>query len=237
MKHSCPQALNLFLALISFQLLLVLVFSIAVLIQAPQPAYSLVDMDAEANLPTWFASFQLALIAISLWSYSTQRRRARSPSRNFLRLFSAGFLVLSLDETAQLHEHITGWIGLRYVDWLPRYLSDHEGVTLFCVLVLLVALRIAYRNLSALWGLSRHASLIAVAGFLTCVTGGAILETIGYKFLLDGSSPSLYRAEVAAEELLEMLGASLILYAVVSFARVETQEPAHLAAEPAWSLR
>lgn len=238
MKHSCPQAFRLLLVLISFQLLLVFVYSIDALIQGPQgQVYGLIDLDAEANLPTWFASFQLALISIRLWSFSTQYRVARLPSRRFLRFFSVGFLILSLDETAQMHERFTEWIGLRYVDWLPRYLSNHAGVTLLCAVILLVAFRIARRNFSALWRASRRASLMAIAGMLACVTGGVVLETIGYKFLLDGSASSLYRAEVAGEEFLEMLGASLILYAAVSFTHIQTEKPARAEAEPAWSLQ
>jgi hypothetical protein len=47
------------------------------------------------------------------------------------------------------------------------------------------------------------------------VTGAAVIESVGYKMLSTGSTLSLYRAEVAAEEFLEMMGASFILYAVL----------------------
>jgi hypothetical protein len=59
--------------------------------------------------------------------------------------------------------------------------------------------------------------LIAIAGGAVYVTGAAVLESGGYKMLSAGSSLSVYRAEVAAEEFLEMMGASLILYAVLLF--------------------
>ena len=60
-------------------------------------------------------------------------------------------------------------------------------------------------------------SLIAIGGSAVYVTGAAVLESVGYKMLSASSTPSLYRAEVAAEELFEMMGASLILYAVLLF--------------------
>ena len=47
--------------------------------------------------------------------------------------------------------------------------------------------------------------------------GASVLETIGYEFIEKGTL--IYRVEVSAEEFLEMLGASLILYTVVSFVR------------------
>jgi hypothetical protein len=49
------------------------------------------------------------------------------------------------------------------------------------------------------------------------LTGGGLLETIGYKMLNAGVSLSLYRVEVALEEFFEMLGASIVLYAVLLF--------------------
>ena len=44
-----------------------------------------------------------------------------------------------------------------------------------------------------------------------------MLESIGYKMLSGGETIGLYRVEVAAEEFLEMLGGSLILYAALLF--------------------
>ena len=63
--------------------------------------------------------------------------------------------------------------------------------------------------------MSRFASVIGAAGCVVYVTGAAVLETIGYKMVTAGVSLALYRIEVAAEEFFEMLGASLILYAVL----------------------
>jgi hypothetical protein len=46
--------------------------------------------------------------------------------------------------------------------------------------------------------------------------GGCVLESIGYRFLQPGSLA--YKVEVSVEEFLEMLGASLILHSVTTFA-------------------
>ena len=59
--------------------------------------------------------------------------------------------------------------------------------------------------------------LIGAAGCVVYFTGGAVLETIGYRMLSAGVSVSLYRVEVATEEFFEMLGVGLILYAVLLF--------------------
>jgi hypothetical protein len=54
--------------------------------------------------------------------------------------------------------------------------------------------------------------------------GGAILETIGYKFFLNGTTPVLYQTEVCFEEAFEMIGASLILYSTSRLALTKAQE-------------
>src|SRR5262249_1788101 len=57
---------------------------------------------------------------------------------------------------------------------------------------------------------------VGMLGAVIYVLGAAVLESIGYKMLSSGATPMLYRVEVATEEFFEMLGASLILYAVLS---------------------
>ena len=51
---------------------------------------------------------------------------------------------------------------------------------------------------------------IMMAGVCISILGGVVLEVIGYKFLQYGAP--LHKVEVAIEEFMEMLGASLILY-------------------------
>lgn len=57
-----------------------------------------------------------------------------------------------------------------------------------------------------------------------------MLESIGYKMISSGSPIWLYRVEVAAEEFLEMLGASLILYAVLLLCCLARNKPGFHAA-------
>ena len=51
------------------------------------------------------------------------------------------------------------------------------------------------------------------------------LESIGYKMLGNGAHLQLYRVEVAVEEFFEMLGASLILYAVLLCCMMRSKNP------------
>ena len=218
MIHSRRQARNLFLTLISFDLLFVVVYGTDAWVQgATKQPHSLIDLDAEGNLPAWFSSFQLALIAIGFWMLAVRFRATGRPSRGFLRVCGGFFLLLSIDESALLHERITESLGKRYVDWVPGYLGSHPGKAIVCGLVLVACLKAAYPQVIGLWRLSTRASLLAAAGCAIYLTGAAGLESIGYKMLSSVTTPRLYQVEVAVEELFEMLGGSLILYAVLLF--------------------
>jgi len=126
------------------------------------------------------------------------------------------FLLLSLDETAQLHERITQWVGRRYIDWLPEFVRRSAPLTVSLLAVAVFILWLAFRDLSAIWRWSPRLSLLAMAGVCISILGGVVLEAIGYKFLQYGAP--LYKVEVAIEEFMEMFGASLILYFTILLA-------------------
>jgi len=178
MGHSSRAARKLVLILICIELLLVVMYGTDAWVgNAPEPLHALVDLDAEANLPTWFSSFQLTLIAINFWYFAERRRATQRPSRRFLRCCAGFFLLLSIDETAMLHERVTKLIGERYVDWLPEYFESHVLSTVGCVLVLIAALVMGSSHLRGLSAASCKAMIIAVLGCLLYVAGAAILET------------------------------------------------------------
>jgi hypothetical protein len=180
--------------------------------------HALVDLDGEGNLPAWFSSFQLALISLSLWLLAFQHPKPDRPSRSFFALPASLFLLWSADETAQMHERLTGWIGLRYVDWLPYFLSEHKALVALLLAALLAIVWLLRSDALAFWRAHRRASLTAIFGFCVVFLGGAVLETIGYKFFLSGTTPLLYQTEVCLEEFFEMFGATLILYSTSSLA-------------------
>lgn len=203
--------------LIITEILLVAAYWIDILLGEPvHLLHGLFDLDGEANIPTWFSSGQLLAIAIILWIVAFYRRKPEKPSRAFLLTCGTGFLLLSADEVVQLHEGITGLLGSRYLDWMPTMLSDHKTAVFLCLGISIVAFRIVYPDLRAAWTWSRRGCLVALAGCCVIMLGGCVLESIGYRFLQPGSLA--YKVEVSVEEFLEMLGASLILHSVTTFA-------------------
>src|SRR5262249_1657383 len=126
------------------------------------------------------------------------------------------FLLLAIDETAMLHERVTESLGSRYLDWVPAFLISHPFESAVCGLVIVAGFVGMYPHLRGLWSMSARSAAVGVVGAAIYVLGAAVLESIGYKMLSSGATPTLYRVEVATEEFFEMLGASLILYAVLS---------------------
>ncbi|MBI3653699.1 MAG: hypothetical protein HY231_21925 [Acidobacteria bacterium] len=221
------QARQIFLIMLAVELLLVALYWLDIVLGAPVAVlHALVDLDGEGNLPTWFSSFQLALIALALGFLAFQQRKSERPSKIFLALLASVFLLWSADETAQMHERLTAFIGQRYVDWLPAFFAQHQSLVALFIVAALVLARWLWADVLAFWQTHKRASLLAIAGFGVVVLGGAILETIGYKFFLNGTTPLLYQTEVCFEEFFEMLGASLILYSVSRLALTKAAERA-----------
>lgn len=64
------------------------------------------DLDAEANIPTWFSTtclFEVSLVSF-LIHCSCRRNPAGTSFRWFWLIFSATYCFLSLDEAARIHE-------------------------------------------------------------------------------------------------------------------------------------
>src|SRR3990167_8888477 len=66
----------------------------------------LFDLNTEKNVPTWFSSALLLACAFVLWRIADKTALHKGPDVGHWRLLSLGFVVLSMDETATLHERI-----------------------------------------------------------------------------------------------------------------------------------
>jgi hypothetical protein len=173
----------------------------------------LFNLDEEANIPTVFSAGLLFSAAVLLSLIASAKRR----DRYFLHWLGLAviFFFLALDESVQLHESIINAMramfrasGYFYFAWIIPY-----GV--FALLVFLAYLRFV-RDLP-----SRIRALVAAAAF--CYVGGAI----GFE-MLEGKywgqphwSPFIDMMLIASEEFLEMCGIILLVYALLSYTRIE----------------
>lgn len=161
------------------------------------------SLSFEGNLPTWFASSLLLLCALAAAAIAQDLAQSRRGSWWAL----AGMCTwASLDEAAELHEHLGGLFGtggVLYFDW----------VISAAVLVLAAAV--------ALWPWLRELPRatrrrMMTAGFV--YVGGALLMELPLGWWTERAGPdSLGYALIDwVEETLELCGASLMLLALLA---------------------
>lgn len=168
-------------------------------------------LDGEANIPTWYSASLLLLcaflLAIIAWAH---RQRDTVYDVRWL-ILAVVFVLLSLDETAQLHElaivplrdrfHPTGFL---YYAWIVP-----AGI---CA----AAFALAYVSFLARLP-RRTARLICLSGAL--YVGGAIgMEALsGELASLHGEHNLGYHAIITVEELLEMVGLVVFIYTLLDY--------------------
>jgi hypothetical protein len=192
-----------------------------------QIVHVLFDLDGEANIPSWFSSAQLLFIALAFWTHALRQPARVHPSRLFFIAAGCAAVYVAMDETAQIHESVTGWLGKRYIDWLPRFTITHFWMIMLAVAIVITLIKLFARDLIAIWQGHRVLALTGLLGICIGLGGGMGLESLGYK-LLHGVRTSLwYKVEVTFEEFMEMLGASLILYATLKLNGVRVAKKTH----------
>lgn len=213
------------LLLVAGEVAMVALYVADVLLHQPSDiVHSLFDLDAELTIPAWFSSMQLAAIGMLLGLLLFQNRSVPGMPLRVIGCMAAGFIILSADEVVAIHERITPL--LRHVAWLPRFRGQF-GIWIFLYGVAGFAfLLCARKGLLSLWRHLRLPSIVMMLGAAVYLAGSFALEVLSYLYLrpldpsalryeggaLQGAS-GMYHLEVAAEEFLEMFGATIMLYA------------------------
>jgi hypothetical protein len=180
------------------------------------------DLDRENNIPTWFSSALLATASVLLFFIARAKAELREPHVRYWLGLALVFLYLSVDETASLHEAAVGPIqralnatGALYAAWV---------IPAMVLVPLFAAMYLRF-----LWTLPRRtAMLFVLAGGL--YVGGALgLEMVGWhhRYPLHALDPTDWEASKTmtyavinhAEELMEMTGTIIFVYALLSFIR------------------
>lgn len=170
----------------------------------------LFNFSDEKNIPTLFSSLGLIFCAALLTVIAVIQKRLRSAHLLWSGL-AVVFLFLSIDEFASLHERLTlpmreslDASGFLYFSWVVPY-----GVAL-------VGFGLLY--LRFLTRLPRRTMVLFLISGLIYVTGAMGLEMLGgWRAEAYGSDDLIYLAMVTAEELLEMVGIAIFIYALLSY--------------------
>jgi hypothetical protein len=169
------------------------------------------DVDEEQSIPAWFSSSVLLLCSVLLAIITATLKRTGERYVPHWGALAILFALLSLDESISVHE--------RFVEPL-RSLLGVSGLLYFAWVVpggaFVVILALAYRRyVFDLPAESRRLFIVAGTLYLSGVLG---LEMIGGLWVdLYGQQNWAYHGFATVEELLEMSGAILFLYALMQY--------------------
>jgi hypothetical protein len=184
--------------------------------------HQLFDLDQEANIPAWFSSIRLFSVA-GVLALVGPKALARFGVPTYVPLVGAAvFLFLSLDESVQVHERIGR--ALRGTPYFPRVRNDRGMWVFVYLLAALPFAYVAWRHLPALWRGCRATVIWGALGSGVIVAGAGGVELIADQFLRGYTDARyLYLCSVLAEETLEMVGGSLILFGTLHLALAPSQ--------------
>lgn len=182
----------------------------------------LLDVGEEVNLPTWYASSTLLLCALLLAAIAAIKKRDGARYVSHWRALAVIFLYLSLDEAATIHERTTLPLRALLSAWGVLYgFLFWSWVVLFGALTLIFVL--AYLRFLAHLP-PRTRLLFLIAG--TLYAGGALgVEMVGgYYASFYGRNDPLVAIPSHLEELAEMLGVAIFIYALLCYIRSDIGE-------------
>lgn len=210
LKTSQAISTNLLPILVAVDGVLLLAHSI-VSLTGTFPGSALLDLDREQTVGAWWSGSQLLLAGVAVGLAARSFADRSPPSRFFLWLLALGFVFLSLDEVASIHERLTV-LSHRYPGWIPLF-NASNGAWISIYAALAVGLfAITRKDIVWFWSEYRRPSKYVLAGAGILVLGAVVVEIAGYYQLI--RPPAL---QVGLEEILEMVGGSVILFGTVVF--------------------
>ena len=183
------------------------------------PAHGIVrffDLNSEFNLPTFYASALLSLAAVLLAVIAVLERQLGRSGVTHWATLSAGFLFMALDESATLHERLAPPLRQYFGEQLPA-VFHFAWVLPGIVLVLLLGVGFL-PFVMRLPGRTRLAFVAAASLFLGGALGVELIE--GYLYAPAARLTVVYSAVATAQEVLEMGGVILFIWALLDYLSV-----------------
>jgi hypothetical protein len=193
------------------------------------------DVGEEDSLPTWYASFTLLLSSILLAFIAIAKKRHDDRHALHWRILSIIFLVLSIDEIAQLHEKGLGELAV-LIENSTGFISE-VGIDAYGWVVpaaaLVVVVVLAFLGFFA--HLPRRTLLLFIVAGTLFVVGALGMETLTGQLIdnyggydnwdnVEGIPKMIAGIEGSIEEFLETLGVVVFIYALLSYASSYVKE-------------
>ena len=181
--------------------------------------YQQFSLALDGNIPTYFSSLLLAMAALLLYLIYRNERQ----SKTHWLLLSFLFIFLSIDESTQLHEQFGGLVGNKvntYIKEPPAFLQWAWMVP-YSALTLAVGLY----YLKFIWKLpAKTKKLFFLSGFVY-VFAALFLEFFESHIQVTYGSGTLANAILyPVEEVLEMLGVVIFIYALLDYIKTHYRQ-------------
>ena len=169
------------------------------------------SLDREAKVPSWFSSALLLAAAALLALVALDALARKAPWGRHWAGLSVVFVVLSLDETAEIHERIGSW--------LRAHLNLHGPLHYAGVIpALALALFVGITYVRFLRALPRGTLLGILVAAGIYITGAALVEAAsGWWAEGHGSRSTALLLVSTVEENLEMVGTLLFILVVLAY--------------------
>lgn len=181
----------------------------------------LYDLDQEANIPAWFSSMQLFAVAALLSIFGPRRLPAIGVPVIVPLIAALAFLFLSMDEIAGIHERLGRELRGSAA---PQVRGGRGAWVAVYVAAAVPFLLLGLRYLTRLWRAYPRLVGYGIAGCAVFVAGAVGVELFADQYLRGlPELRHLYLASVLTEEMLEMLGGTLILAGTAQLALPRAQ--------------
>lgn len=172
-------------------------------------------LDSEQNIPTLYQCSALFAASVLFIVIGRRGRRAGTVHVSYWYGLGAVFIVLGIDEGAGLHETVGDAINATYD---TRFGASWSFLYIPAALVVLAWLTPFLLQLPA-----RTRNLLILSGALY-VAGSVAVEIISQIHVLSsGRTNPVYAGLATLEEVLEMLGVAVLIFALLEYLRVPPQ--------------
>lgn len=165
------------------------------------------DLGGELNIPTWYSSIKLFCVSLLAGLFTCRKFNRLDPRSYLLLLLPFIFFTLSIDETASIHE----WLGFQ-TDFILLDSTREEsflaktGTWMFIIGIPFFIIFLLYMFLIRKY-FSFKSYVIILFGMVIFLTGALGIETLSNFF-----NDELMFIQVFCEELLEMVGVTIIFW-------------------------
>ncbi len=167
--------------------------------------------NGEANFPAWFSSLVLLISTVLLGIIFFFKKQSKDPFSRHWKWLAIIFLIMAIDETAQIHESLALILSGNLPDTYWFFGAKYSWFLIGTPLVLIFA----YAFLKFFLHLPQRIKRLFFAAAVIYVAGALGLEVLSNSFQNTQTHYFLFRMTQSMEEVFELFGIVIFNYALL----------------------